>query len=64
MAHPFGMFATGLLPYLPFYSYCSLPPKRSSYFIKDILGVSDNTLQLDDFGRTGGLLHGFTKLKN
>ncbi|VDO88271.1 unnamed protein product [Heligmosomoides polygyrus] len=46
------MFATGLLPYLPFYSYCSLPPKRSSYFIKDILGVSDNTLQLDDFGRT------------
>ncbi|VDL84570.1 unnamed protein product [Nippostrongylus brasiliensis] len=52
MAYPFGLLATGILPYLPLYSYYSLPPKRSSYFIKDILGVNEDIPQLDDFGRS------------
>nr|CDJ87307.1 Homeobox domain containing protein [Haemonchus contortus] len=52
MAYPFGLFASSILPYLPFYSYYSIPQKRSSYFIKDILGVNEETPQLDDFGRS------------
>ncbi|EYB93498.1 hypothetical protein Y032_0181g845 [Ancylostoma ceylanicum] len=52
MTYPFGFFASGILPYLPFYSYHPLPQKRASYFIKDILGVNDDVPQLDDFGRS------------
>ncbi|VDM63836.1 unnamed protein product [Angiostrongylus costaricensis] len=52
MAYPFGLFASSLLPYLPLYPYCSVSPKKSSYFIKDILGYSDDVPQLDDFSRS------------
>ncbi|VDM72799.1 unnamed protein product [Strongylus vulgaris] len=52
MTYPFGFFTSGILPYLPFYPYTPLPPKKASHFIKDILGVNDDTPKLDDFGRS------------
>ncbi|KJH47524.1 homeobox domain protein [Dictyocaulus viviparus] len=54
MAYPYGLLASNLLPYLPIYSYYSISTKKSSYFIKDILGVNDDvSTKLDEFGRSG-----------
>ncbi|ETN78311.1 hypothetical protein RB195_007878 [Necator americanus] len=52
MTYPFGFITSSILPYLPFYTYQPVPQKKTSYFIKDILGVGDDVPQLDDFGRS------------